>query len=106
MLMRIVANLCYENPAAQDAVHDEGALPALLSAFGLDESSPYLREWAILAVRNVCLNHPRNQAYIASLQAQEIPAHVQAEMARKGVNVELGEGGKVRVSQITRGDKD
>jgi ataxin-10 len=79
-------------------------LPAVLSSCGIDEKSPFLREWSILALRNICLFNDRNRSFVAQLQAQEIPEHVRVSLSKKGIDVSLGENGQVRVKQLARED--
>jgi len=81
-----------------------GGLPAILGGTMLDEKTPYLREWSILAIRNICLFNERNRDFLSSLQAQEIPEHVRREMAKKGIDLTVAENGKVHVRQIARED--
>ena len=55
------------------------------------------REWALMAVRNLCMDCAAVQAEIASLKAVGV---VQTpELAALGVKAELTEDGKVRLSR-------
>jgi len=47
-LIRIIANLTYENSLAQDTVREEGGLPLVLESCIIKESNPYMREWSVL----------------------------------------------------------
>jgi len=100
--MRILANLGFENPKAQDMVREAGGLPLIMTSCIIDDQNPYLREWSILALRNLCLDNDLNQQFVSNLKAQGIPAHIQEEMLKVGIKLSLGEDGKVK---FTRGDK-
>ena len=56
--------------SAQDAVREVGGLGVLLSHCNVDSSYPFLREWALLAVRNVCEGNEENQRSIEALKPQ------------------------------------
>lgn len=45
-------------------------LGVLLSHCNVDSSNPFLREWALLAVRNVCEGNEENQRSIEALKPQ------------------------------------
>jgi len=95
-LIRILANLTHEDSLAQDTVRQEGGLPIILGSCIIKESNPYMREWSILALRNLCLDNELNQQYISNLTAQGIPQQAQEEMMKLGVKMELGIDGKIK----------
>ena len=80
--------------------HELDCIPSILNSCVIDDENEFLREWSILAIRNICDNNPRNQEFILQLQAQGIPDHIQQEMARKGIQLKLNNDGKVVVSQL------
>jgi len=95
-LIRMIANLAYENSLAQDTVREEGGIPLVLESCIIKDSNPYMREWSILALRNLCLDNELNQQYISNLKAQGIPEQAQEEMNKLGVRMELGIDGKIK----------
>jgi hypothetical protein len=66
----------------------------------VDARHPMQREWALLAVRNMCMDNPDVQEEIASLKAVGVVAA--PELAALGVRADLGPDGKVRVTQGPR----
>jgi hypothetical protein len=60
-LVRVIANMCYQDRESQDAVRELGGIPLVLSCTCIDENNPYSREWSIVAVRNLCENNLHNQ---------------------------------------------
>ena len=63
-LVKVIANACSNCRVAQDIVRSvEGGIPLILSHCNSDHTSPFLREWAILAVRNICAGNLENQVY-------------------------------------------
>ena len=69
-------------------MREEGAIPLILACTNIDEANPFAKEWAILAIRNLCECNPENQALIAALQPQHVQS-VPPELRQKGVGVEL-----------------
>jgi len=104
-LVRVLANMCYEDRASQDEVREAGAIPLILACTNVDESNPFSKEWAILAVRNLCDNNLENQALIAKLQPQQVGS-VPPELRQKGVGVKLDEHtGKIKVVRESDADQ-
>jgi hypothetical protein len=50
-----------------------GGVHCVMNQCNLDERNPYLKEWAILALRNLTCDHPANQYIISQLKAQGVP---------------------------------
>jgi len=73
-LVRLLANLCYHNGRVQDIAREKDAIPLLLDMFGIDQKNPFLREWCILAIRNLLENNLANQEIVVSLTKQDVIA--------------------------------
>jgi len=100
-LVRIVANAVHRNPEIQDLVRSvPDGIYAILNQCNIDENSPFLREWGILAVRNLCEGNEANQQVIADLQTQGVVQDSLLEGA--GLRVELPEGddGKPKIVRM------
>ncbi|KAG5186514.1 spinocerebellar ataxia type 10 protein domain-containing protein, partial [Tribonema minus] len=69
-LVKVIANACHCCRAAQDRVRGAGGVPLVLSHCNIDHASPFLREWGIVAVRNLCEGNAENQACVAKLEKQ------------------------------------
>ena len=103
-LVRVLGNMCYRDRESQEAVREAEAIPLILACTNVDEANPFAKEWAILAVRNLCENNVENQAVIARLQPQAVQS-VPPEMQQRGVGVQLDQAGKIKIvrdSQATR----
>ena len=46
--------MSYRQPACQGRVRELGGLPAVLQRCHLDDHNPNIKEWGVLAVRNLC----------------------------------------------------
>ncbi|CAE7833228.1 unnamed protein product, partial [Symbiodinium sp. KB8] len=53
-LCRILANLTSDNVSVISAIHEAGGTPYILSQSGFTYWAPTSREWAVVAVRNMC----------------------------------------------------
>jgi ataxin-10 len=69
-LIRVAGNLCFRNTTRQDLVRDEGFIPLVLAHCNIDEHNPLIREWALVALRNLCEGNEANQQYIDAMRPQ------------------------------------
>ncbi|PAA72215.1 hypothetical protein BOX15_Mlig008640g3, partial [Macrostomum lignano] len=67
-LVRFLANAAYSNPPFQLAIVKEGGLPELLNCLALDDKNPCLRQWAALAIRNLCQDCPEARDLLRRLR--------------------------------------
>lgn len=71
-LVRLLGNLCHQNPEAQNQVNRLEGITPLLECCNLDARNPFIQQWAVLAIRNICKNNPKNQEVIRSLTRQGV----------------------------------
>ena len=71
-LIRLIGNLCFRHTEHQDLVRENGNLPLFLSHCNTDEANPMIREWSLVALRNLCEGNEANQAYINALRPQRM----------------------------------
>jgi len=69
-LVKILANICYECKANQDKIREAGGIELILNCCRVDENHPYLKEWALFAVRNVTKDNLENIQHIEAFQKQ------------------------------------
>lgn len=67
MLVRVVANLAYRNERNQELAREMDILLAVLNCTSVDARNPLIKEWSVLAIRNLCDGCAENQAIIAGL---------------------------------------
>jgi ataxin-10 len=75
-LIRIIGNMCYHHAIHQDLVREKGFLPLILNHCNLDDTNPLVREWSLVALRNLCEENEANQQYIQSLRPQGVESKV------------------------------
>lgn len=120
VLVRLLGNLCFlcrENqdllrttivpstrPDSADSDSDKlaqqerSALHVLLSCTSFSYTCFTLREWAVVAIRNVLDKNEQNQAEVAKLDGQQ-PVQT-AELDAMGVRINLDSSGKVSVEPL------
>jgi hypothetical protein len=117
VLVRLLGNLCFLCRENQDllrttlvpstrpdtdmdslAQQERSALHILLSCTSFSYTCFTLREWAVVAIRNVLDNNLENQAEVAKLDGQQ--AVQTAELDDMGVRVNLDSSGKVSVEPL------
>ncbi|CAO3659450.1 unnamed protein product [Rhizopus microsporus] len=95
--VRTIGTLCYEDKAMQDKAREIGTIPLILNQFKIDDSNPYLREYATLAIRNIMKDNIENQKMIEQLEPQQVEQT--DELAQMGITPELLKDGKVRIKR-------
>lgn len=70
-VVSVIGNLLHRRKRVQDEVRDKQAIPLLLQQCVVDEENPYLREWGLLAVRNMLEGNEDNQKEVAELELKE-----------------------------------
>ena len=94
-LVRLLGNLCYRNQAAQDRIRQLDAVPPLLECCNLDARNPFIQQWSVLTIRNLCEKNEANQDLIASLTRQGV---VQPKVLEdRGLILEETPSGKLTV---------
>ena len=123
-LVRLLGNLCFRCQHNQDLIRktdisiaggDEqearnaltprrSILHVLLSCTSFGHACFTLREWGIVAIRNILDNNALNQEEVARLEAQQPIAT--AELRNAGVRVKMGRGGKVSLTALDEADEE
>ncbi|KAF9982808.1 hypothetical protein BGZ75_005715 [Mortierella antarctica] len=81
-IVRLVGNLAYRSRHVQDRIRQCNGLIVMLSQCNIDDANPYLREYAILAMKNILSGNSENQALIEELQPIEAVDHPALQEAR------------------------
>ncbi|RPB25869.1 hypothetical protein L211DRAFT_835950 [Terfezia boudieri ATCC MYA-4762] len=64
----LLTNLSWKNNDVKDLVRERGGLAAVLNQCMVDDDNPFIREYAILCVRNLLEGNARNQKVVSSLE--------------------------------------
>ncbi|KAG2224314.1 hypothetical protein INT45_012883 [Circinella minor] len=93
--VRLLGALCHEDRRMQDKIREIGGIPIILAQCKIEDANPckysiYLREYAILALRNILKDNHENQAIIAELEPKE--AVQTDELTEMGLKAKLVNG--------------
>lgn len=80
-IIRAIGNLSFRYSAHQDVVRELGYLPLFLNHCNIDDANPLIREWSLVALRNLCEGNEANQQYINALKPQSAYPQTQSESA-------------------------
>jgi len=86
-LLAVIANCLHGRKKVQDEIRQLGGIMLLLQQCVTDEDNPYLREWGLLAVKNLLEENEENQKEVSELEMQE-PV-ITPEIANIGLKVEI-----------------
>lgn len=94
-LVKLLGNLCWRHPQNQNQVRELDCIPVLLDCCNIDARNPFIMQWAVLAIRNLCENNLENQAVIASMTRKgTVDSSVLLEM---GLTLHASDEGKIIV---------
>ncbi|KAM0827413.1 hypothetical protein ACQ4PT_068227 [Festuca glaucescens] len=86
-IVAIIANCLHGRKQVQDEVRQLNGIMLLLQQCVIDEGNAYLREWGLLAVKNLLEGNEENQKGVSELQMQE--PILTPEIADIGLRVEI-----------------
>ncbi|KAJ1742256.1 Ataxin-10 [Coemansia sp. RSA 1821] len=96
-LIQIIGNIAYKNKAAQDMFRELDGLALVLDHMRIDENHPFIREYAVVALRSLLNDNKENQAYISSMDAQNIANDYDLNQA--GIQASLQSDGRVSINR-------
>ncbi|XP_048742308.2 ataxin-10-like [Ostrea edulis] len=99
-IVRLLANLVHKHTENQDKVREMDGLPLILDQTNIDARNPYISQWAILAIHNLCENNLENQRVLSDLKVQGV-SDKSAVVEELGIEVQL-KNGKVSVKSRTQ----
>ena len=98
----LISNLAWKNNEVKDLVREKGGLHAVLNQCMVDDDNPYIKEYAILCIRNLLENNVRNQKEISELEVKEV---VKTEVLLKaGYEPYKDENGKMKLKRYALKD--
>ncbi|KAJ1971272.1 Ataxin-10 [Dimargaris xerosporica] len=88
-LVSIIGNLGHRNKALQDETRELGGVELILGHCNIDDNNPYIKEHAVLAIRNLLESNAKNQALVQTLEPQKAVTH--PDIANLGLTAELND---------------
>lgn len=95
-VVRTLGNLAFLHPSFQTEVGSLGGVELVMNQCRLDDKNPFLREWAVFALRNLLQGHAANQKIVEDLKVQAVANPDELSAAGIDANVDPLTG-KVRV---------
>ncbi|XP_018322750.1 ataxin-10 isoform X1 [Agrilus planipennis] len=71
-LIRMISNMCWKHKENQDFVREMDGIAVILDCCNIDAKNPFIIQWVIFAIHNLCENNLENQKIIASLNKQGV----------------------------------
>ena len=103
-LVKLIGNLVYRNKELQSLCGSLGAIDVCLSNCQIDDRNPMVREWAILALRNLMEDHAANQALVSGLHPETVANNT--ELSRMGLEAIMdNKTGRITVRSVNQGAK-
>ncbi|KAJ2616236.1 Ataxin-10 [Coemansia sp. RSA 1365] len=91
-LIRIIGNLAYKNSVAQDQMREYDGLALVLDHMRIDENHPFIKEYAVVALRNLLEGNDANQEYVRRMGA--IEAVQDSRMTSAGFHTRIDADGR------------
>ena len=89
-LVKMIGNLTHRCKENQDLVRDIEGIQVLLDCSGMEDKNPFITQWVVFALRNVCEDNEENQSVIAALKRLEMIAGGGPSSSRKNGDSENG----------------
>lgn len=70
-LVSVIGNCLHRRKQVQDEIRKRNSILLLLQQCVVDDDNPFLREWGLLAVRNLLQGNLENQQFVSELQLQD-----------------------------------
>ncbi|KAI8054502.1 spinocerebellar ataxia type 10 protein domain-containing protein [Syncephalis plumigaleata] len=98
--VRLLGNVAYQQVTIQDQIRELGGLALILGQCSMDDRNPFIREYAIMAVRCLLEDNMANQELVAQLTPVAASQH--PALAEAGFKVALDENGKPQLQKLER----
>ncbi|XP_046388721.1 ataxin-10 isoform X2 [Ischnura elegans] len=71
-LVRLIGNMAWKNKTVQNKVLELECVPLILDCCNIDERNPFITQWAIMAIHNLCDGNVEVQEVIWSLKREGV----------------------------------
>ncbi|XP_048249583.1 ataxin-10-like isoform X1 [Haliotis rufescens] len=105
-LIRLLANMVFHHKVNQDKVRELDGIALILDQSNMDGKNPFITQWVVLAIRNLCEDNADNKQYLAGLRLEGLANNV-TMLQEFGVKAEL-QGDKIvvrRPDEDAQGDR-
>ncbi|KAJ2881197.1 hypothetical protein H4R27_004246 [Coemansia aciculifera] len=102
-LIRIIGNIGHTSTAAQDLVRELGGLSLVLDHMKIDDNHPFIKEYAIVALKGLLHNNRASQDFVREMNVVE--AAQNPELAKAGLQAFVNDDGHVSVKRAASDTK-
>lgn len=102
-LIRLLGNMVYKNRQNQDRLRELGGIPLILDHTTIDSRNPFIQQWAVFCIRNLCENNVENQAVINNMKLEGI-SNKNSLLQELGINASL-DGDRITIKHDARSPK-
>ncbi|KAJ2831980.1 Ataxin-10 [Coemansia furcata] len=97
-LISIIGNIGYKNAVAQDLTRELGGLSLVLDNMKIDDNHPFIKEYAVVALKTLLDNNHANQDFVREMNVLE--AAQNPELAKAGLQAFVTDEGQVSVKRV------
>ncbi|KAJ2128361.1 Ataxin-10, partial [Coemansia sp. RSA 678] len=96
-LIQIIGNISHNNTAAQNLIRELHGLALVLDHMRIDDNHPFIKEYAVVALRSLLENNPTSQAYVSDMEAKGVVQD--PKLASAGIQASLDSSGHISVKR-------
>ncbi|XP_071128731.1 ataxin-10-like [Mytilus edulis] len=87
-LVKLIGNMAYECKPNQDLIREMNGIPLVLDQTSIDGRNPYIQQWSVLAIHNICKDNNENKGILAGLKFEGLAE--ESDMLKKyGIKAEV-----------------
>ncbi|KAI8324012.1 hypothetical protein GQ54DRAFT_316423 [Martensiomyces pterosporus] len=94
-MFKVIGNVAYGNTAVQDLMRDLDGLALVLDHMKIDDNHPYIKEYAVVALKGLLQDNPTSQEYVRNMSA--IEALQDPQLAKAGLRTSVDMNGRLLI---------
>eukprot|EP01080_Neovahlkampfia_damariscottae_P007194 gene7194-11510_t len=98
-LIRSLGNFSFKNKSIQNLLRQEGFIPIVLSHCSIEQDNPFLKEWSIFCIRNLCDENEENQKEIEKYKPIDIDPATRSLLNKMGEDIEIVDD-KIKIKKV------
>ena len=100
-LIQVIANMVHKDKMCQDLFREIDGIPLLLDCCNIDARNPFILQWTIFALRNLCEGNPENQDVIRKCKMEGVPNNPVLETMGLTLHEDT-DGNSIRIAPLRR----
>ncbi|KAJ2567052.1 copper transport protein [Coemansia sp. RSA 1813] len=99
-LIQIIGNISYKHKAIQDLMRELDGLSLVLDNMRIDENHPFIKEYAIVALKWLLDNNKESHEYVKNMEASK--PMLDPSIAASGFQMDVDDKGKISVKKADK----